>query len=134
MKKVFFTIICTVIFCACADKKAQEQAALDSVTNIHDKIMGEDEQLMKNKLLLDSLVSKNTPAKDSATVWVSRVVLADSAMSTWMHNFDVDMKGKSHEQKMDYLGKQKQLVKRLDTQMNVALTGSHNFLIKNNIK
>ena len=89
---------------------------------------------MKNKLLLDSLVSKNTPAKDSATVWVSRVVLADSAMSTWMHNFDVDMKGKSHEQKMDYLGKQKQLVKRLDTQMNVALTGSHNFLIKNNIK
>ena len=134
MKKVFFTVICTVFLCACADKKAQEQAALDAVINVHDKIMGEDELLMKNKLLLDSLVSKNTPAKDSATAWIGKVVLADSAMSTWMHNFDPDMKGKSHEQKMDYLGKQKQLVKLLYTQMNVALTGSHNFLIKNNIK
>ena len=96
--------------------------------------MGEDEQLMKNKLLLDSLVSKNTTAKDSASALVSKVVLADSAMSTWMHNFDPDMKGKSHDQKMDYLGQQKKLIKLLDTQMNVALTGSRNFLIKNNIK
>jgi len=61
-------------------------------------------------------------------------VLADSAMSTWMHNFDPDMKGKSHDQKMDYLGKQKQLVKRLDTQMNVAVSGSADFLRKNHIK
>ncbi len=123
-----------LFLCACTDKKAQEKAALDSVINVHDKIMGEDEQLMKNKLLLDSLVSKNTPAKDSAVAWISRVVLADSAMSTWMHNFDPDMKGKSHDQKMGYLGQQKKLIKRLDTQMNVAVTGSRDFLRKNHIK
>jgi hypothetical protein len=53
---------------------------------------------------------------------------ADNAMSDWMHKFDAENKGKSHQEIMDYLEAQKKLISKIDTQINVAVTGSTKYI------
>lgn len=103
---------------------------LDSVIKVHEKVMGEDEQLMKNKALLDSLSKHNPAIKDSINSYVAKVTLADSAMDTWMHNFNPDLTGKTHEQIVTYLSGQKRLVIKVDSQVNAARITSDRFLEK----
>lgn len=131
MKKYIGVALTATVLFSCADTKKQEKALLDSVISVHDKVMANDESLMKNKMLLDSLV-KNVPAyKDSATVYLKLVDDADSAMSDWMHKFDVENKGKSHTEVMDYLGDQKKKITAIDAQINTAVTQSNKYLNQN---
>lgn len=114
----------------CTDTKKQEKDLLNQVIAVHDKVMANDEQLMKNKMLLDSLVKNNAPNinKDTAKVYLKLVDDADNAMSDWMHKFDAENKGKSHQEIMDYLEAQKKLISKIDTQINVAVTGSTKYI------
>lgn len=131
MKKYIGVVLTATVLFSCADTKKQEKVLLDSVISVHDKVMANDESLMKNKMLLDSLV-KNVPAyKDSATVYLKLVDDADSAMSDWMHKFDVENKGKSHTEVMDYLGDQKKKITAIDAQINTAVTQSNKYLNQN---
>jgi hypothetical protein len=134
MKKNTLILLLPFIFAACADKKAQQKAALDSVIKVHDKVMGEDEQLMKNKMLLDSLAKHNPALKDSAMIYTAKITMADSAMDTWMHQFDPEMTGKTDEQKSTYLSQQKKLIIGIDAQSTTALTASGNYLGKTKTK
>lgn len=120
----------------CADNKAQEKAVLDSVISIHEKVMGGDETLLKNKTLLDSMVKKDTTAllKDSVSRYLSEVMNADSAMDTWMHNFDPDMTGKLPVERMVYLHSQKKTITKVDSQINAAIASSDRYLKKMKMK
>jgi hypothetical protein len=129
MKKIGIALLTAIILWGCSDKKAQEKAALDSIINVHDKVLAEDEQLMKNKLLLDTLIKKG-PANDTAKILSSKLALADSAMDTWMHAFEPDHTGKSHDETMAYISKQKKQIIQIDSQLSEAISASNNYLIK----
>jgi hypothetical protein len=131
MKKYIGIVLSLATLLGCADNKKQEKLLLDSVIAVHDKVMTNDEHLMKNKMLLDSIV-KNVPAvKDSASVYLKLVDDADSAMSDWMHKFDVENKGKSHQQIIDYLTEQKKKISAIDVQINEAINESEKYLNQN---
>jgi hypothetical protein len=136
MKKLLLLpAVCLVLF-GCADKKAQEQSLMDSVIAVHQKDMGTDEQLLKNKSVLDS-VAKKTPAgalNDSIKMVLDKVILADSAMDTWMHGFNPDLTTKPHDANMTYLAKQKKLIMQVDSQLNAALGVSTKFIAKTKTK
>ncbi|WPV02208.1 hypothetical protein SNE26_10510 [Mucilaginibacter sp. cycad4] len=130
MKKHLFAAAGIALLLGCTDTKKQEKDLLNQVIAVHDKVMANDEQLMKNKMLLDSLIKQNAPNinKDSAQVYLKLVDDADNAMSDWMHKFDAENKGKSHQEIMDYLEAQKKLISKIDTQITVAVAGSTKYI------
>jgi hypothetical protein len=130
MKNYILTIVAAGLLFGCADTKKQEKALLDSVISVHDKVMAGNESLMKNKMLLDSLVKSKTTvvAKDSAAMLLKIVDSADNAMSDWMHKFDVENKGKSHDEVMNYLRDQKTKITVIDSQINIAISESNKYL------
>ena len=130
MKRTISIALIALIFSACADKKAQEKAVLDSVMQIHDKVMGADEQLMKNKMLLDSVGKINLvkEVKDSVFMYLSKINVTDNAMGDWMHKFDPDHTGKSHEETMTYLQDQKKQIMEIDSQLNSVVKSSGKYL------
>jgi hypothetical protein len=133
MKLLITAFLLALLFFGCSEKKApdkdQEKALLDEVIKVHDEVMGADEHLMKNKMLLDSL-AKASVNVDSAKAYSSQLTLADSAMSTWMHKFDAENTGKTHEQIMTYLDAQKKEISKVKVQINTALSASDTYLKK----
>jgi succinate dehydrogenase flavin-adding protein (antitoxin of CptAB toxin-antitoxin module) len=136
MKKYLFIALGATLILGCTDTKKQEKDLLNQVIAVHDKVMANDEQLMKNKMLLDSLVKHNAPSinKDTAQLYLKLVDDADNAMSDWMHKFDAETKGKSHQEIMDYFEAQKKLISKIDTQINVAVTGSTKYITQIPVK
>jgi len=131
MKKYIGIVLSLTILLGCADNKKQEKLLLDSVIAVHDKVMANDEHLMKNKMLLDSMVKNIPDIKDSAKACLKLVDDADGAMSNWMHKFDVENKGKSHQEIIDYLSDQKKKISAIDTQINHAISESDKYLNQN---
>jgi hypothetical protein len=130
MKKYLGAALTALFIWGCADTKKQEKSLLDSVIAVHDKVMANDEHLMKNKMVLDSLLKLQTVAgnKWAGAELLTKINNADSAMSDWMHKFDVENKGKSHQQIIDYLGDQKTKIIAIDSQINVAISQSDKYL------
>jgi len=115
----------------CTDKKAQKDAALDEVIKVHDKVMSADEKLMKNKMTLDTLLQKSDlPGKDTAAMLRASLALADSAMETWMHQFDPDYKGKTDDETIAYMYAKKKQITGIDSQINKSISESDKFLSK----
>ncbi|HZY37647.1 MAG TPA: hypothetical protein VFE53_13410 [Mucilaginibacter sp.] len=136
MKKLLpLPAICLFLF-GCADKKAQEQALLDSVIKVHNKVMTADEQVLKNKDVLDTLVKKEPTGalKDSAKIYQDKVIMADSAMDVWMHGFNPDLTTRAHDDNMAYLHKQQKLIMQVDSQMSAAVAASKKFISKTKTK
>ncbi|MGN8069932.1 hypothetical protein [Mucilaginibacter sp. SG564] len=130
MKKFSLITLTALALWGCGDGKKQEKLLLDSVIATHDKVMASDEQLMKNKMILDSII-KNAPTTvniDSAKAYLKLVDDADDAMSDWMHKFDAENKGKSHQEIIDYLTDQKKKITIIDSQINMAVTSSNKYL------
>jgi len=135
MKKSIIAVIACLTLFGCIDNKKQEKALLDSVIAIHDKMMSKDDQLMRNKMKLDTLLkSKLTGVADTAAEKVQLMGLnvqltnAEDAMEKWMQKFDPDQKGKTHQQFMDYLTIQKAQVAGIDSSINDAVNASTNYL------
>lgn len=130
MKKHLIAAAGIALLLACTDTQKQEKDLLNQVIAVHDKVMANDEQLMKNKMLLDSLIKQTAPNinKDSAQMYLKLVDDADNAMSDWMHKFDAENKGKSHREIMDYLETQKKLISKIDAQIAVAVAGSTKYI------
>jgi len=135
MKKTTIAILISMALFGCTDEKKQEKALLDSIIATHDKVMSKDDQLMKNKMQLDTLLkTKLTGITDTAEEKKQLMGLniqltqAEDAMENWMQKFDPDQKGKSHQQKMDYLSAQKTQVNGVDSAINAAINASTNYL------
>jgi hypothetical protein len=131
MKKYLSFIFIAAVTAGCTDTKKQEKVLLDSVIAVHDKVMANDGHLMNNKMLLDSLFKSKPASKDSATAYLKLVDGADSVMGDWMHKFDMENKGKSHQEIMDYLEDQKKKIQAIDSQINQAVTLSDKYLSQN---
>jgi len=131
MKKLLILILVGLTLAACSDDKKQEESLKAELLKVHDKVMNSDEALMKNKMLLDSLLKR--PAKDTAEkvnikAMDTKLVAAEEAMETWMNGFKPDFVGKSHDDIMKYYGDQKKQITQVDSQMNAAISESNKYL------
>jgi len=136
MKRLFilFTFI-IVAATACTDEKATEKQLLDEVIKIHDEVMGKEEYLMRNKMKIDTILtpgplSEKYTIEEKATIGAvrSKLMTADEAMSKWMQQFDPDLKGKTHEEKIKYYTEQKKAVTQIDSMFTTVIEGSDKYL------
>src|SRR5665213_2531689 len=94
MKKLLIASFIGLALTACSDTKKQEKKLLDKILKVHDKVMANDDALMKNKIQLDSLLK--LPAKDTAEkvdmkALDTKLAASEEAMENWMHNFEPDV-------------------------------------------
>lgn len=134
MRKIFLTAFTVLALSACKDSKDDEKVILNDVIKIHDKVMNSDEQLMQNKMKLDTLLKSAVDTSEKAQIKLLSIKLvnADSTMENWMQKFDPVQKGKSHAEIMTYLADQKKQVSAVDSQLTLAVKESNAYL--NNIK
>jgi hypothetical protein len=131
MKKLLYAAFIGLALSSCSDTKKQEKDLLDKILKLHDKVMGNDEALMKNKMQLDSLLKQ--PAKDTAEKVNMKALdiklqASEETMENWMHNFEPDVTNKSHDEIMKYYSAQQKSIMSVDSQMNVAITESNKYL------
>src|SRR5437879_3727118 len=110
MKNLLIITLISLALCACSDSKKQEKDLLDNILKVHDKVMGNDEALMKNKMQLDSLLklpATDTAEKVNMKALDTKLVAAEESMETWMHKFEPDVTGKSHDVIIKYYSEQK---------------------------
>ena len=131
MKQLTIAAFIGLVLSACSNGKKQEKDLLDNILKTHDKVMGHDEALMKNKMVLDSLLK--LPAKDTAEkVNIKAIDLklkaAEESMETWMHKFEPDVTNKSHDEIMKYYDSQKKAIYSVDSLMSNAIEESNKYL------
>ena len=135
MKGTIAAIFIAFMLSGCADKKNKSKALLDSVINIHDKVMSADEQVMKNKMQLDTLLKQDkSPAKGTIKLLITKLDIADSDMDNWMHNFDPAHTGKTEDETVAYMESQKKQIMAIDSALNAAVSGSNKYLLKIKVK
>jgi hypothetical protein len=129
MKKILIAAVLCLALNACTDPKADEKAVLNDVIKLHDKTMGFDEQLMHNKMKLDTLLleAKNDEAKVRIKDLTARLNNAEIAMEVWMQKFDPAKKG-THEDIMNYLTAQKKQIAAVDSLLVSAVKESDEYL------
>jgi hypothetical protein len=131
MKKLIIAAFIGLTLSACSDTKKQEKDLLANILKVHDKVMGNDDALMKNKMQLDSLLklpAKDTAEKASMRALTLKLEAAEEAMETWMHKFEPDVTNKSHDEIMKYYNDQEKGIMSVDSQINVAIAESNKYL------
>lgn len=131
MKKSSVVLLASLVFVACSDDKKQEKELLNNILKVHDKLMGKDEALMKNKMTLDSLLklpAKDTAEKTNMKAIELKLTAAEEAMETWMQKFEPDVTNKSHDDVVKYYNEQKKGIMMVDSLMNAAVTESTKYL------
>ncbi len=137
MKRLLTIILAALALYSCSDNTQAEKNLLNDILKVHDKVMGKDEVLMKNKSHLDSLLKsklRDTAEKMNVKAIDMKVVAAQEAMENWMTKFQPDMTGKSHDEVMKYYSDQKKQVVAIDSQANVAIKESNKYLSDHKIK
>ena len=136
MKKIALLVITCITLAACTDKKAQQKALLDDIIKVHDRVMGADEQLVNNKMKLDTLLKTKalTDSNGTVTALIANMNNADNAMENWMHKFDPDHTGKSADETVTYFTDQKKQIMAIDSQITAAINRSNKYLIKTKTK
>lgn len=129
LKMLTLLTISVILLNACTDTKKQEKDALNEVIKIHDEAMAKDEQAVKNKMLLDSLlkdkiITDTVQGKAAANALTE----ADQGMESWMHQFNADYTGKSHEEIMQYLNNQKKQVNQMNQRLKDAVDQSNDVI------
>jgi hypothetical protein len=131
MRKLIFAAFIGLALASCSDGKKQEKDLLDKLLKVHDKVMMNDDALMKNKMVIDSLIK--LPAKDSAEkvnmkALSLKLQASEEAMEIWMQKFEPDVTNKSHDEIMKYYEDQKKIILSVDSQMSSAITESNKYL------
>ncbi|PAW94522.1 hypothetical protein CKK33_13895 [Mucilaginibacter sp. MD40] len=136
MKKIFAAVILSTALFGCADKQKQEKDLLNEVIKVHDRVMAKDELIMINKMKLDTIIKDNKSPDVTAKATTLRAGLdtVDSRMETWMHNFDAENKGKSHEEIISYLTEQKKQINAIDSNFNIVVKAADTFVKQNKTK
>jgi GTPase involved in cell partitioning and DNA repair len=136
MKKLLAALILSFILYSCADPKKQEKDLFTEVIKVHDRVMGKEELIMINKMQLDTLIKENKNPGITATATQHSKALdsADTNMESWMHNFDAEYKGKSHDEIIAYLTDQKKQIDKIDSSFNVVIESASKFIKQNKTK
>lgn len=131
MKKLSVIVLASLIFTACSDNKKQEKELLNNILKVHDQVMGKDEVLMKNKMMLDSLLklpARDTAEKTNMNPVELKLKAAEEAMETWMQKFDPDATNKPHKEIVKYYTDQKKAITSVDSLMDAAVKESNQYL------
>lgn len=130
MKKLFIAVFAVFALSACNDGKDQEKALQDEVIEVHDKVMGNDNRLMDNKMKIDTLISTTTDTAQKAQLvrLNAELMVAEQAMENWMQKFDPEQANKSSDEKVAYLTDQKKQIITIDSLMNAAIDKSTQYL------
>ena len=130
MKKLFIAAFAVFALSACNDGKDQEKALQDEVIKIHDKVMGDDNRLMDNKMKIDTLLTTTTDTAQKAalTHLNAELLVAEQAMENWMQKFDPEQANKSSDEKVAYLTDQKKQIMTIDSLMSTAIDKSTEYL------
>lgn len=136
MKFYLFIATCfaaaSIIACNSAGgNKEQEKKQQDVILQLHDKMMDKDELVLTNKSKLDTLLKKypNDAVKTGkVNGLIKQIDAADDAMQNWMHKFNPDYTGKSHQEVMEYLHSQQRQIATIDSLLDVAADASTKFL------
>ena len=136
MRKIIIALFLSFIILGCTDTKKQEKELFDEVIKVHDLVMSKDQLIMINKMQLDTLIKQNkTPEITAEATQHSKALdVADTNMENWMHSFDVENKGKSHEEIMTYLTDQKKKIDAIDSSFNVTVAAASKFIKQNKTK
>lgn len=128
MRVSFVIILMALAFCSCSDNTKQEKDQLNAILKVHDKVMDNDDVLMKNKMKLDSMLKVKT-IKDTTEIKALDVKLAaaEDSMEDWMHKFEPDPTGKSHDEIMQYYTEQKKQITAVDSVMNQAISEANQY-------
>jgi hypothetical protein len=127
MKRFLPILSVLLLILSCKDVTKQENDLKNEIIAVHDKVMNNDEVLMKNKMKLDTLLKQK---KDTVIVkpLQGKLVAADDAMEKWMSKFQPDMTGKSHDEVMSYYTEQKKQITTVDSAINAAISESNKYL------
>ncbi len=130
MKKLIIAAFALFALSACNNGKDQEKALQDEVIKIHDKVMSADNQLMDNKMKIDTLLTTvtDTTQKAELTRLHTELITAETAMENWMQKFDPEQANKSSDEKVAYLTDQKKQIVTIDSLMNVAIEKSTQYI------
>jgi hypothetical protein len=136
MKKIIAALLLSFIILSCTDTKKQEKDLFNEVIKVHDLVMSKDQLIMINKMQLDTLIKQNKSPEITAEATQHSKALdaADTNMENWMHNFDAENKGKSHEEIMTYLTDQKKKIDAIDSSFNVTVAAASKFIKQNKTK
>ncbi len=126
MKNISYILLTFCLLAGCANNAKQESDLKNDIISLHEKMMNNDELLMKNKMKLDTLLKlkKDTLVLKSL---VAKLNAADDAMDKWMSQFQPDMTGKSHDEVISYYNGQKKQVLSVDSQINIAINESNKY-------
>lgn len=133
MKKILAAILLCCIIFSCTDTKKQEKDLFNEVIKVHDEVMSKEQLIMTNKMQLDTLIKDSVSAEVTAAAKKHTAELdsADARMEDWMHNFDAENKGKSHDEIMAYLTDQKKKIDAIDSSFNVTVAAAAKFIKQN---
>lgn len=137
MKKILLAIFLIFSFAACNDNESEEILQAQ-IIEIHDELMLKGETIMATKESLTKLTASaqttNNISLDTEAFYKKTNALnysltkADEAMMKWMSNYNPDFGTKNHNQIMEYLNKQKNDLIKVQTQTNLALKNSADFI------
>ena len=129
MKKILAAAAISLLFFRCTDPKNQEKELLNQVIAVHDSVMAKDEQIMKEKIQLDNLIKKDSllNADTVAKSLLKVLEKTDAKMEDWMHKFDAENKGKSHNEIMGYLTDQQKQIKAINTDFDTAIAAVNSY-------
>lgn len=131
-----------VIAIASCKQQGDYKASRDEVIKVHDIVMADqgkvvDQQMKLNKMLrnLSDLKVKypdidTVKEKDSIVLVRDRLIVAEEAMSTWMHEFEPDVTGKSNDEAIAYFKSEKQKIQKVDTVFKAELKRAAAYLSK----
>lgn len=113
-KLLAFLLPAGLFFIACENPKAKQDKLQAEVLAQHDVVMARMDEINESQTTLAEIKAnfKNIPNADTLALQKTidslkgKLKEADDAMMDWMHNFNPDYEGMSHEQVMEYLGKQ----------------------------
>lgn len=132
----------TLAFTACTNHKKEQENLQQAVIAAHDSVMTDMNTLMEKKTQvkfilshLDSLKTKNTSldtmkVRTDLTLLNKDLATADDAMMAWMHNFNPDYTGKSHDEIMDYLNGQKEKINSVELIFKKVIIKSDSLITK----
>ena len=125
MKKIFLFAFVALALAACSDVKKEEKKLIDNVMQLHDTVMTYDEQLMHNKMKLDTLIkTADDTTKAKLNAMIAKLDKADSDMEDWMQKFDPQPK----ENVLEYMNKQKVRIHHIDSAMRAAIKESGEYI------
>lgn len=138
-------LVLSLGFSACTNSAKQQQEDLQTaVIAIHDTVMMDMGTLTEKRMQIDDILKRldslkvKNPELDTAktrndlTQVKTDLAAADEEMMDWMHHFDPDYTGKSHEEVMTYLNQEKEKINKVEKSFKNVIIKSDSVIKKYN--